>query len=84
MDRGEIRLRQYNYLRCQIKPASGNFPGGFGELYCLADGPWTREVWNYCPIYKEWFNAPVLIADEFSEEFPPCYPLVWLVKPVCA
>jgi hypothetical protein len=83
MERGEIRLRRYDFMRCELQPPSGRFPGGFRELYCLADGGWHRDIWNYCPIYKEWFNAGLVLADEFSPSTPPCQPVVLLAKPIC-
>ncbi|KAK6524728.1 hypothetical protein TWF281_011628 [Arthrobotrys megalospora] len=83
MDRREIQRRSYEFLRCEIKPASGRYPGGYGELYCLADGFFNREVWNYCPIYLEWFNSPLVIGSHWSDRAPECSPIMFLVKPVC-
>ncbi|KAH7021372.1 uncharacterized protein B0I36DRAFT_367788 [Microdochium trichocladiopsis] len=84
MTRDEVQRRGYDYLRCSMKPPSGKYPGGFKELYCLADGGvWQRDIWNYCPIYKEWFNAPLVLGDEWSETAPDCFAIVFLIKPVC-
>ncbi|EWC47175.1 hypothetical protein DRE_03544 [Drechslerella stenobrocha 248] len=83
MGRGEITRRSYEYLRCEPRPPSGRFPGGYQELYCLADGFWHRDTWNYCPLYKEYFNAPLVLGDEWSETAPDCFNVTFLIKPVC-
>ncbi|KAK6346135.1 hypothetical protein TWF730_010467 [Orbilia blumenaviensis] len=83
MTREEIRKRSYEFLRCEVKPASGKYPGNYGELYCLADGGFHRNVWNYCPLYLEWFNSPLVIGDYWSETSPDCFPITFLIKPVC-
>ncbi|KAF3937584.1 hypothetical protein ABW19_dt0210463 [Dactylella cylindrospora] len=83
MSRFEIRRRGYNYLRCSFNPPSGNYPGDYKELFCRAEGGFDRKVWNYCPIYDEWFNSPLVLGDFFSETSPDCYALVFLVKPIC-
>lgn len=83
MERNEIQRRGYDYLRCSMKPASGKYASNYKELYCKADGGFNRQFWNYCPVYKELFNAPFVLADEFSPTAPPCSALVLLVKPIC-
>ncbi|KAF3218460.1 hypothetical protein TWF679_000987 [Orbilia oligospora] len=83
LTRENMQLRKYNYLRCEIKPPSGRYPGGYGELYCLADGPFNRGIFNWCPIYLEWFNSPLVISNRWSDKTPPCAPVVFLIKPVC-
>jgi hypothetical protein len=83
MERDEIRRRGYNYLRCSLRPPSGKYNGNYKELYCLADHEvWRRDVWNYCPDYKELFNAPFVLAEKLSVT-PPCSALVLLVRPIC-
>jgi hypothetical protein len=83
MERDEIRRRAYNYLRCSMRPPSGKYAGNYKELYCLADGSWHREAWNYCPLYKEYFNAPFVMGDKWSQTAPACYAVVLLVRPIC-
>ncbi|KAF3935455.1 hypothetical protein ABW20_dc0108035 [Dactylellina cionopaga] len=83
MTRGEIQKRNYLYFRCEIRPPSGNYPGGYGELYCKADGFWGADIWNFCPLYVEYFNAGLIMGTEWSETSPDCYNVVFLVKPVC-
>ncbi|WQF90325.1 hypothetical protein CDEST_15339 [Colletotrichum destructivum] len=81
--RDEIQRRSYNYFRCSLKPPSGKYQGGFKELYCKADGFWGLDIFNYCPLYKEWFNAGFVLGTEWSETSPDCYAVVFLVKPIC-
>ncbi|KAK6331879.1 hypothetical protein TWF718_002418 [Orbilia javanica] len=83
LTRGEMQYRNYNYMRCEARPPSGKYPGEFKELYCLADGYFKNDVFNYCPIYLEWFNAPLVLGTSWSETAPDCFPIVFLIKPVC-
>jgi len=83
VDRPEIQRRSYLYVRCSLRAASGKYKGNYKELYCKADGYFQCDIFNYCPLYKEFFNAPFVLATEFSPTAPACFALVLLVRPIC-
>ncbi|KAJ6263688.1 polynucleotide adenylyltransferase [Drechslerella dactyloides] len=83
MSEADIALRDWNYLRCDVRPPSGRYPGDYGELYCLADGAFNRDVWNYCPEYFDSYNTGLVLGNYWSESSPDCFNVTFLVKPVC-
>lgn len=79
---------QFPHLVCTVQPPSGRYAGGFQELQCQEQpgGSFNLTVVQYCPFFVQGpgaLDTAVVIGTILEEEFPVCYPITWLMVPVC-
>lgn len=75
----EYRLWAY----CTIGPPSGLYAGGYQELTCETRGYWHTHVFQYCPLYVEYYSMGLVLGAEASQETPDCFNITFLVVPTC-
>jgi len=84
LERGEINANSYLlYATCTLQPPSGRFDGGYQELTCKTDGTWGLHIFQYCPLYMDFYDTGLVLGAEASPETPDCQNIVFLAVPVC-
>ncbi len=56
----EYRLWAY----CAIGPPSGLYADGYQELTCETRGYWYTHVFQYCPLYVEFYGTGLVLGSE--------------------
>ncbi|KEY69262.1 hypothetical protein S7711_01713 [Stachybotrys chartarum IBT 7711] len=83
MSRQDIRTQEYLFLACALLPPSGRFAGGYRELDCIAYGAFNPHIFQWCPIYDDFFGRPTVLGSYYSPEAPACFNITFLAVPVC-
>jgi hypothetical protein len=84
LERGQIQPNPYYfYAECVLNPPSGNFAGDYKELTCSTAGYWNLHIFQFCPLYLEFYDTGLVLGAERSPETPDCLDIVFLVVPVC-
>ncbi|GJC93256.1 hypothetical protein ColKHC_02082 [Colletotrichum higginsianum] len=77
-----VDLRKWYYIYCNMIPPSGQFAGGYKELNC-SGAFFQVDTFQYCPLYDEYFDTGSVIGSEMSDTSPDCFPMTFLVVPMC-
>ncbi|PVH75660.1 hypothetical protein DL98DRAFT_574887 [Cadophora sp. DSE1049] len=71
------------YAYCTLNPPSGLYAGGHQEMTCETRGFWNTRVFQWCPIYVEFYGLGLVLGSEASPESPDCLNITLLVVPAC-
>jgi hypothetical protein len=71
------------YADCIMNEPSGNFTGGYKELTCQTHGWWNNRIFQFCPVYIEFFDDGLVLGAKRSPDSPSCQDIVLQVVPVC-
>ncbi|KAJ0161899.1 hypothetical protein CTA2_5421 [Colletotrichum tanaceti] len=75
--------RGWFYIYCKMNPPSRLFAGGYKELSCNGSF-WQVDTFQYCPLYDEYFDTGSVIGSKMSDTTPDCFPMTFLVVPLCS
>ncbi|KAG4433206.1 hypothetical protein IFR05_011314 [Cadophora sp. M221] len=79
----QLDLESRLFAYCTIDPPSGLYEGGYGEMTCETRGFWKTHIFQWCPIYVEFYHLGLVLGSEYSPETPDCLNITLLAVPVC-
>ena len=80
----QLSLETRLYAYCTLNPPSGLYAGNYQELTCETRGFFNTRVFQWCPLYVEFYSGlGLVLGSEASPETPDCLNITLLVVPAC-
>lgn len=83
MTAADISYHSYLVADCTLQPPSGKYAGNYKEVTCLTHGAFDNHIFQYCPLYVEYFDNGLVLGASESPTAPACQNIVLLAVPAC-